>query len=417
MSAAADSIADFDIIAPETYSRHGYPHEVWRRLRAEAPVARFEDTPIPYWAVTRHADITSVGRQPDLFLNGPRLFVSARFDDPGEGFGDFERPPTLIEMDNPLHRKARKLISGRFTPRALRKIHADVDRIAKQIVDDLLEQGDMETSVDFVEKVSAPLPIAVIGWLLGVPEADWPKLFDWTNRMLGADDPEYAPSEENEAQRAIIELFTYFTHLVEARKNEPKDDLITLFANAEIDGKPLELIEVLSWCQIIVAAGNETTRNATSGGILAFAEHPDELRKLQADMSLLKPAVEEVVRWSSPIIHFARTAAADAEVGGVRIRKGDTLALFYPSANRDEAIFEDPYSFRVDRKPNRHIAFGVGEHFCAGAHVARLELEYAYRYLLPRIEEIELAGPVDRLQSNLVGGIKRLPVRYKLKPA
>ena len=414
MSADADRIEDFDISSPESCGRRGYPQDEWRRLRAESPVHFYSDTPVPFWAITKHADITTISRKPDLFLNGPRLFVSPRFDEaPAE---DFDRQPTLIEQDNPLHRKSRKLISNLFTPRALRKIHADVDRIAKQIVDDLLEQGD-EVSVDFVEKVSAPLPIAVIGWLLGVPEPDWPKLFDWTNRMLGSDDPEYNPSDEDEGQRAIIELFTYFTHLVEARRKDPKDDLITLFANAEIDGKKLELIDVLGWCQIIVAAGNETTRNATSGGILAFAQHPDELRKLQADMSLLKPAVEEVVRWSSPIIHFARTASADTEIRGKKIKQGDTLALYYPSANRDEDVFEDPDRFRIDRKPNRHIGFGVGEHVCAGAHVARLELEYAYKYLLPRIEEIEIAGPVDRLQSNLIGGIKRLPIRYKLKPA
>jgi len=416
MSAAADRLEDFDIISPESFARHGYPHDEWRRLRAESPVHFYEDTPIPFWAITKHADITSISRQPDLFLSAPRLFVSPLFDST-EFEGDFERPATLIEQDNPMHRKSRKLISDLFTPRALKRIHGDVDRIAKQIVDDLLEHGDEMSAVDFVDKVSAPLPIAVIGWLLGVPEPDWPKLYDWTNRMLGADDPEYSPEDENEAQHAIVELFTYFTHLVEARRQDPKEDLITVFANAEIDGKKLELIDVLAWCQIIVAAGNETTRNATSGGILAFAEHPDQLRKLQGDMSLLKPAVEEVVRWSSPIIHFARTAAADTEVRGVPIKKGDTVAMYYPSANRDEDVFEDPYTFRIDRKPNRHIAFGVGEHFCAGAHVARLELEYAYKYLLPRIEEIEVAGPVDRLQSNLIGGIKRLPIRYKLKPA
>jgi cholest-4-en-3-one 26-monooxygenase len=416
MSAAPDLLDDFDIISPESFARHGYPHEEWKRLRAESPVHFYEDTPIPFWAITKHADITTISRQPELFLSNPRLFVSPLFDRADEETSDFERPTTLIEQDNPMHRKSRKLISNLFTPRALKRIHADVDRIAKQIVEDLLEQGD-EVTVDFVDKVSAPLPIAVIGWLLGVPEPDWPKLYDWTNRMLGADDPEYSPTDENEGQRAVIELFTYFTHLVEARRQDPKEDLITVFANAEIDGKKLELMDVLGWCQIIVAAGNETTRNATSGGILAFAEHPDQLRRLQGDMSLLKPAVEEVVRWSSPIIHFARTAAADTEVRGTKIAKGDTVALYYPSANRDEDVFEDPYTFRIDRQPNRHIAFGVGEHFCAGAHVARLELEYAYKYLLPRIEEIEVAGPVDRLQSNLIGGIKRLPIRYKLKPA
>ena len=271
-----------------------------------------------------------------------------------------------------------------------------------------------------MEKVSAPLPIAVIAWLLGVPESDWRLIFDWTNRMIGVDDPEYNPpsgDKNAEGQRATVELFTYFAKLVEERKRDPKDDLITLFAHAEIDGKPLDPIDVLAWCQIIVVAGNETTRNATSGGILSFAQNMGELRKLQANPALLDSAIEEVVRWNSPIIHFARTVAADTELHGRKLAKGDLLALFYPSANRDEDVFEDPDVFRIDRRPNRHIGFGVGEHFCAGAHLARLELEVAYRHLLPRIEELEIAGPVDRLQSNLVGGIKRLPIHYKLKPA
>lgn len=188
MSAAPNLLDDFDIISPESFARHGYPHEEWKRLRAESPVHFYEDTPIPFWAITKHADITTISRQPDLFLSNPRLFVSPLFDRADEEMPDFERPTTLIEQDNPMHRKSRKLISNLFTPRALKRIHADVDRIAKQIVEDLLEQGD-EVSVDFVDKVSAPLPIAVIGWLLGVPEPDWPKLYDWTNRMLGADDP------------------------------------------------------------------------------------------------------------------------------------------------------------------------------------------------------------------------------------
>jgi len=405
---------DFDLLSPAGFAQRGYPHEAWKRLRRESPVHFFADTEQPYWAITKHADITAIGRQPDLFLNGPQLIVRSNYD---ENRGP--RPKTLIEQDNPLHRKSRKLISDRFTPRALKKIHTDVERIANQIVDDLLAEGD-EGTVDFVEKVSAPLPIAVIAWLLGVPESDWRLIFDWTNRMIGVDDPEYNPPSGNkneEGQRATVELFTYFAKLVEERKHAPKDDLITLFAHAEIDGKPLDPIDVLAWCQIIVVAGNETTRNATSGGILAFAQNMDELRKLQANPRLLDAAIEEVVRWSSPIIHFARTVSADTELRGQRLRKGDVLALFYPSANRDDEVFDAPDTFRIDRIPNRHIGFGVGEHFCAGAHLARLELAVAYRHLLPRIEELEIAGPVDRLQSNLVGGIKRLPIHYKLKSA
>ena len=413
MSLASDvPIDEFDIHTAASYGAHGYPFAQWDRLRRESPVHFFGDADIPYWAITKHEDITAIGRQPDLFLSGPLLFLNNQY-----GNDEFERPKTLIEQDNPIHRASRKLISNRFTPRALKSIHASVDQIAKDIVDDLLETNDGEV-VDFVEKVSAPLPIAVIAWLLGVPEDMWKDLYDWTNRVIGSEDPEFNATGDKagDGQTAMVEMFTYFTQLVEERRKDPRDDLITVFTTAEVDGKKLELMDILAWCQIIMVAGNETTRNATSGGLLAFIENPDQLRKLQADPSLLKPAVEEVVRWSSPIIHFTRTLSADTEFKGKQFKKGDHVALFYPSANRDEDVFEAPYEFRVDRTPNRHIGFGVGEHFCAGAHVARLELEMAFRYLLPRIEEIELAGDISRLQSNLVGGIKRLPIRYKLKP-
>jgi len=412
MSAAAEleSLA-WEIIHPEAYARHGYPHETFRRLRAESPIRFFDDTSIPFWAITKHAHVTEIGRSPELFHNSPLLVVNPLYLRQQEGL-PFVRPPTLIEQDNPAHRESRKLIASRFTPRALKAIHADVDRIARKIVEDLFQQEEGE--IDFVEKVSAPLPIAVIAWLLGVPEADWKLLYEWTNQLIGSEDPDF--SQEG-GQRAMVELFSYFAKLVEERRKSPKDDLITLFANAEVAGRKLEMLEVLSWCQIIVVAGNETTRNATTGGMLALIEHPEERRRLQADASLLKSGMEEIVRWTSPIIHFARTVARDVDFHGHRFREGDVLALFYPSANRDEDVFDDPYRFRVDRDPNRHVGFGVGEHFCAGAHVARLELEMAYRYLLPRLEEVELAGPVDRLTSNLVGGIKRLPIRYKLRRA
>ena len=419
MSASASStnatIPDgTDLLSPAAYGKSGYPWARWDALRRDAPISKLLLAGQPYWAITRHADITAIGRQPETFLNGPRLVLTEHFD---ESFAN--RPKSLIEMDNPLHRAHRRLISNRFTPRALKTIHGDIDRIAREIVEKLLDRGDGSV-VEFVEHVSAPLPIAVIAWLLGVPETDWNLIFDWTNRIIGADDPEYQPvgkTRQEDGLSAMTELFTYFAKLVEERRRNPKEDLISLFTQAEVDGKPLDLMEILAWCQIITVAGNETTRNATSGGLLAFIEHPEELRKLQADPRLMRPAIEEVVRWTSPIIHFGRTAAQDTVVSGVEIKQGDELALFYPSGNRDEAVFADPYTFRIDRNPNPHVGFGVGEHFCAGAHLARLELEMAFKYLLPRIAEIELAGPIDRLQSNLVGGIKRLPIRYKLKAA
>jgi hypothetical protein len=413
MASQAVAPVDWNPVHPDLYAEHGYPHELWTRLRREDPVHRWTRTDgLPFWMVTKHADIVTIGKRPDVFLNGPRVTVSHQ---PEQRMDQF--PPTLIQMDPPKHGIYRQLVSKRFTPRYLKRMHADIERIGKEIVDALVEKTD-EGTCDFVREVSAPLPIAVIAWMLGVPREDWNLLFDWTNRTIGAADPEYqqeGKTPQETARQAMTETFLYFSKLVEEKRKRPADDLVTIFANARVDGQPLPPMDVLAWCLIIVIAGNETTRNATTGGMLAFIEHPDELRRLQRDMSLVDPAVEEVVRWTTPIIHFAREAASDFELRGTRIRKGDVLALFYPSANRDEEVFDDPFSFRVDRDPNPHLGFGVGEHFCLGSHVARLEMKIAYQQLLPRIEEIELAGPPERLHSSLVGGLKHLPIRYRLK--
>ncbi|MFI5318546.1 MAG: cytochrome P450 [Myxococcota bacterium] len=410
------SLSDLDLLSPDTYVQRGYPHEAWTRLRREAPVHFMENAVMPYWAVTKHADIAFVGKNPELFLNGPLLVLPT---ERAELERNFQPPPTLIQLDGAKHTAYRKIISKRFTPGALKKIHADIDKIAKEIVDGLLEQGD-EGECDFVARVSAPLPIAVIAWLLGVPKSDWGLLFDWTNRTIGAADPEYqvpgqTPAET--AQKAMAELFMYFAKMVEEKRKNPGDDLVSLFVQAEVDGAPLPPLDLLSYCMIVVVAGNETTRNGTSGGMLALIEHPAELAKIQRNPALLGAGIEEMVRWASPIIHFARTATQDVELHGKQIRKGDRLGLFYPSANRDEEVFDAPFTFDVTRAHNRHLAFGIGEHFCAGAHVARLELEMAFKYLLPRIESIEVSGPIERLRSSLVGGVKHLPIRYKLKKA
>jgi cytochrome P450 len=418
MSTHADARWDtFHLIHPDDYAAHGYPHPVWDRLRREDPVHWFDRTSgRPFWAITKHADIVTISKRPEEFLNGPRLVLSHEPELPNLF------PPTLIQLDPPKHGVYRKLISKRFTPRYLQRIHKDIERIGKQIVDELLDKsGPGEYGeCDFVTEVSAPLPIAVIAWLLGVPESDWKLLFDWTNRTIGAGDPEFqepGKTPQETAMAAMTELFGYFAKMVAERRAKPADDLVTLFAHLEVDGQRIPEIDVLTFCLIIVIAGNETTRNGTTGGMLAFVEHQDELRKLQRDPKLLAPAVEEVVRWTSPIIHFARTATRDFRLRDKTIREGDALALFYPSANRDEEIFPDGDVFRVDRDPNHHLGFGVGEHFCLGSHLARLELAVAYEHLLPRLEEVELSGPIVRLHSSLVGGLKRLPIRYKLRPA
>ena len=411
----ATSYDDFNLVHPSHYADHGYPHEIWTKLRREAPVYWWDQTEgTPFWAITKHADIMAISKQPELFVSGPRLVISHM----PEAKLEFTPPPTLIQLDPPKHGIFRQMVSKRFTPRALKKIHDPIEQIGREIVEALVKDKD-HGECDFVKEVSAPLPIAVIAWLLGVPRSDWHLLFDWTNRVIGSGDPEFQKEGEtasDTAQAAMTELFTYFAALVEEKKKKPDDNLISLFTQLEYEGKKLEVMDVLAWCFIIVIAGNETTRNGTTGGMLAFVQHPDQLWKLQRQPELLAPAVEEVVRWSSPIIHFARTATADTEIRGQAIREGETVGLFYASANRDEEVFENPFSFQIDRNPNRHIGFGVGEHFCLGAHLARLEMQVAYKYLLPRIEEIELAGPVERLHSALVGGVKKLPIRYKLRP-
>ncbi len=406
------SPTDFNLVHPGHYAAHGYPHDIWTRLRHEDPVHWFDRTDgVPFWAITKYDDIVTIGRRPEEFHNGPRLVVQHKPEEPN----DF--PPTLIQLDPPKHGIYRKLINKRFTPARLRPLHDDIEKIAKDIVDSLGDEGEIG-ECDFVDKISAPLPIAVIAWLLGVPKSDWNLLFEWTNRIIGAEDPDFqvvGKTSSEAAMETMTELFMYFTELVKEKKKNPAEDLTSLFSTLEVDGKALPEMDILTFCLIIVVAGNETTRNATTGGMLALIEHPEELHKLQRDLSLMPLAVEEIVRWTSPIIHFGRTAQTDFELRGKKIKAGETLALFYPSANRDEEAFENPFTFDIARSPNHHLAFGTGEHFCLGAHVARLEMEFAYRHLLPRIGEIELAGPVDRLHSALVGGVKHLPIRYKLK--
>ena len=415
MATAENQFEGFNLVQPKDYADQGYPHDIWTWMRANDPVYWWDDTDgLPFWAITKHADVTTIGRSPEKFLSGPRLTISHEPELPPEEQEFF--PPTLIQLDPPKHGVYRRLISDRFTPRALRRFHNDIEHIGRDIVEQLIQDG-LEGECDFVDRISAQIPIAVIAWMLGLPKSDWQLLFDWTNRIIGSQDPAFqmegkTPAEA--AREAITEVFMYFTQLAEEKKKNPADDLVTLFTQMEVDGEKLPPMDIMTWCLIIVIAGNETTRNATSGGMLAFIQNQEEMRRLQADPNLLKSACEEVVRWTAPIIHFARTATEDFPLRDKVIKEGQAVALFYPSANRDEEVFEDPFQFRIDRKPNRHLGFGVGEHFCLGAHLARLELEVAYKYLIPRIDEVELAGPVSRLHSSLVGGVKHLPIRYRL---
>ena len=413
-----------DVISAEEYGAHGYPHAGWARLRREAPVARLElDGFDPFWAITKHADVVWVSRQPDLFLNGPRMTMlhnsvrppAAVRQDPN--FRPMVR--TLLHMDNPDHRAYRKLVSSWFTPRVIRRLETRIESIAARILDDL-EGHANSGECDFVSEVAARLPLRVIAEILGVPPEDDAMVLRLSNQGIGSQDPEFqieGKTARETSRVAILELFSYFSALAERRRAEPRDDLATVLAKAMLRDSPLPPLELLSYFGLIAVAGHETTRNATSGGLAALLDHPDQLRRLRADLDCIPSAVEEILRWTSPVIQFTRTAVRDAELRGQQIRAGDTLVLFYPSANRDEEVFDDPQRFRIDRDPNPHIAFGIGEHLCLGAHLARLELRVLFRQLMQRLAEVEPAGPRSYLASSFVGGIKHLPIHYRFRSA
>jgi cholest-4-en-3-one 26-monooxygenase len=411
---------ELDVIGPETYMRNGYPHAAWKRLRKESPIHWF-DVPngVGFWAVTRREDIVWISKQPTRFANGPRLAV---FEEGGPVEGERTFVRQLLNMDPPDHALYRGKASGWFTPRSIQRRSEEVRRIAHDLLNEMAGDGEVREG-DFVRDLAVPLTLGVLADMLGVPQADWPKMFEWTNRVAGSADPEFqAGDEEGSAPFASFEetrneLFAYFAELAAERRKDPRDDIVSVLANSTIDGAPMPPLELLSYFFVLVVAGNETTRNAASGGLLALIENPDEFAKLRADPGLLNPAVEEVVRWTTPVIQFCRTATEDVELHGKQIRKGDAFCLFYPSANRDEEVFENADQFHVDRRPNPHLGFGIGEHFCLGANLARLELRVIFGELAERLDEIELSGPYARMRSSFLGGVKRMPIRYRLRPA
>ena len=399
-----------ELVDAELYARRGYPHDVWTRLRAEAPVAHFTpDGFEPFWAITKHADVQELAKQPLRFSSAQGIALHRA----GQSV-----PPTdlVVMLDPPRHGPMRRAANPRFTPRGIRGRRAVLDRIAKEIVDSAAPPGS-SGELDFVERIAAPFPLAVIASFLGVPREDWDLLFRWTNEVIGKEDPEYRRPGETPGQtikRARGEVHAYFGGLLEARRNEPRDDLMSELMSAEVDGAPLTQQQLILYCELLVEAGNETTRNAITGGLLALSEHPAEWEKLRTSSELLPDAVEEILRWVSPISHFTRVATDDYELRGEKIRAGDQVALYFASANRDEEVFENPFAFSVDRNPNPHLTFGFGEHFCMGAQLARVELEIIYGLLLECLESFEVCGPVERLSSITNGSIKHLPVRYRM---
>jgi cholest-4-en-3-one 26-monooxygenase len=404
-------LGTLDMISAEQYEKSGYPHAEWTYLRRHAPVYWFERGNYePFWAITRHADIVEIGKNPTDFIIAPRIAVFSR-----EVPLDDVPLRHLLNMDPPEHRDYRAVTAKRFTPRMVHKWDEKVARITREMLDEAAQRD----TLDFVSAVSAPITIAVLAEMLGVPPEDWKLLFRWTNETIAPQDPEYQKGRTTREtlESAQKELFGYFTALSDERRKHPKDDIISVVAAGQVGAKPLDPFELLSYYLLLVVAGNETTRNAMTGGMLAFYDNRDEWRRLVANPDLLDPAVEEIIRWTTPVIQFTREATRDYVLRGTVIAKGESVCLFYASGNRDEDIFDEPFRFRIDRDPNDHIGFGRGEHVCLGAHLARLELRTVFDQIRARLESFERTGKEERVRSSFVGGIKRAPITWKLRPA
>ncbi len=401
------------LVEPSCYAEHGYPHEEWRTLRREAPLEHFSVPGwVPFWAVTRHADIVEISKQPDLFLNAPGMTVARQLE------GDRPDPPqirTIINMDPPDHRQYRAVASPYFTPRALRKLGPLIETTARELVDGLGDEGEC----DFITDVASLHPLKIIARILGVPEEDEPFILRLTNELFGSEDPEFQRDEDRmEGMRSLfMEFWEYFGKIMSDRRANPRDDLASVFANARIDGKPMGELETMGYCLIAFTAGHETTRGSIGGGLDALIRFPEELERWARDPELTPRAIDEIVRYVTPVNTMVRTATRDYELRGQQIREGDKLILFYASANRDEEIFDDPDRLVLDRHPNRHLGFGIGEHFCLGAHLARKTSGTLFQELTSRLENVEPAGSFERTASNLVPGIKHMPIRYRLRRA
>jgi len=386
-------------------------------LRRERPMSfhkEFEpppEIPLPkgpgYWAVTRHADVVTASRRSDLFCSGKGVNIPDLPAELNEFFG------SMIAMDDPRHARLRGIVSRGFTPRALGNLQGGVERRAAELVEAVIEKGEC----DFVRDIAAPLPLGIICDMMGIPESQTQFVFEQTNIILGLGDPEYVAVGTNpliaalNSGRALAQLMN---ELATERRRRPKDDLTSQLLNAEIDGETLTDQEIASFFVLLVAAGNETTRNAISHGMKALSDHPDQRKKWAADFEAIAPtAVEEIVRWASPVIHFRRTATQDTVLGGQKLRAGEKIVLWYNSANRDETAFPEPYRFDVTREPNEHVGFGgPGAHHCLGANLARREITVVFRELLRRLPDLQITGAPEMLRSNFIHGIKRMPCAF-----
>ncbi len=423
------SLSHIDLTDPDNFLE-GTPHEWFTELRNQDPVHWHEgSTGAAFWCVTKWQDLRDVSRDPKLFssqqkginMPNPRMeeAMRRRAEEAGTsgpmaamaeqategGGGGF---PIMLMMDPPRHVKFRRLVQRSFTPRYVAGLEPHIRDLAKTIVDGVVGKGECE----FVTEVASELPLQVICEMMGVPEEDRHDIFEISNRMIGFDDPELGEDQEDRAM-ASMGMFAKAMKVAELYRDDPQENLTSYLLHREADGEKLSEIEYSAFFLLLCVAGNETTRTVTTNGMRLLIDHPDQLQRLVDDPSLIPSAVEEILRFEPAVHHFRRTAMQDTEIRGRKIKEGDPVLVWYPAANRDEEVFEDPDRFDVSRHPNEHLSFGIGEHFCLGANLARLELNAIFDEIIPRLRSPELAGPTRRLRSNFINGVKEMPVRFE----
>ena len=401
-------------IDPDYWQKFGFPHPLFDRLRKEAPITYVEHPDIkPYWAVSLNRDIREISRNPAVFSNGGTLSLNLRDASGGSGGGDIK--PTLLNMDPPDHNEHRGIVAQRFQmAEVIKRDDPFLAASVREILDEFMGDGGVREG-DFVQPAQR-LSIAAVGRVLGLPEEHWEQAFVFANAVAANSDPEFMLGESAGSSIAAAHagLFEIFAPLIEARRRTPQDDLVTVLAHAE--SEEIDFAQLVIHAVLILLGGVETTRNVMGVGLVELIRQPEIMHRLIQDLDQMPLAVEEMIRWTAPLGHMCRTVRKDVSVSGTRFREGDVLALFWPSACRDESLFDDPHVFRIDRKPNPHLAFGVAQHLCLGRVLARRQIIAMFNELLPRLAECELAGPLRRARM-LINGYTEIPLRYRLTPA
>lgn len=407
-------VAQFDVFSPEAYLDEAEVARRCKALRAAGRVLWVEQEPYrPFWAVLHRDDIMTVERDSKTWLAEPRQTLIPRdIEDAIVAQWGARTGPvrTLLDMDGADHRDHRALTQTWFNSRFLDTLRERMARLARDYVDTLAALGG---ECDFIESIAVPYPLIMITSILGLPDSDALLVLRLTQELFGAQDPDRQRSGEY-GQDVVMEFFQYLGSVVEQRRAQPAEDLMSVLANATLNGEPLAPITTLSYGMLLAAAGHDTTSSSVGVGMMQLALNPGEFAKLRANPALIPDAAQEMFRWATPVRHFMRTAACDTELGGQAIAAGESVCLMYLSGNRDEEAFDEPDRFRVDRSPNRHVAFGYGAHHCLGRILAEMELEALFREIVARVDHVELNGEPEWVKTNHTGGLKRLPIRYRM---